>query len=282
MGCQIIKSNLDVIAFQANIFQVLYISTLVGQLDFPFIDIININYPQIQKEDIYFKLEKNMQNPVDRKSYVTFSTNVTNIPKIQTGSIKKTIKNEETECFFIKHDDSNPLYITCYAAAQLNFTLNNINGFDLTDVHYKYNFHLGAGKNNELITINEDKNSYIYKANPDTLDFTNTESIDIFIAFKDDEYMNNIRLNPDGPDLVCNGINDCKKCTVPKSHFNGKSNGYYYIHHKDRADNYVVDYEAFGFKVILTSGGGGDGGNSSGIFNRCSFVLLALLSALLL
>ena len=251
LGCQIIKENLDVIAIANNKFQVLYINDLIGQADLPFIDIININYPQIQKEDIYFKLEKNMQNPIDRKSYVTFSTNVTNVPKLHTGSIELTFKGQSTECFFIKHDDSNPLYITCYAIAQLNFTIGTIKGFQLNDINYKYNFILGPGRNDELITIYEPSSTYIYKAYPDTLDFTNTESIDIFIAFRDGEKINNIRLNPDGEDLVCYRVNDCQKCKVPKTHFNGTKGGYYYIYHKDNVGKYATNYEAFGFTVIL-------------------------------
>ena len=251
LGCQIIKNDLDVIAIKENKFQVLYMSISIGQMDLSFIDIININYPQVQKEDIYFQFEKNMQNPVDLYSYVTFSTNVTNIPKMQTGPIQYTLKGKETECFFIKHDDSNPLYLTCYAIAPISSTLGNITGFNLTDINYKYNFILGPGTNDELITINDQSSTYIYKAYPDTLDFTNTYSIDIFMAFGEGKKIKKIRLNPDGEDLVCDKVNDCQKCKVPRTHFNGKNGGYYYIHHKDNEGKYATNFEAFGFTVIL-------------------------------
>ena len=88
-----------------------------------------------------------------------------------------------------------------------------------------------------------------------------------------------IKLNPDGDDLNCINIEYSQKCTVLKSHFAGKSNGYYYIHHKNNANEYTVDYDTFGFKVFLTSG---RGSNSSIIINKYSLLLIALSSFFLL
>ena len=71
------------------------------------------------------------------------------------------------------------------------------------------------------------------------------------MAFGEGVKIKKIRLNPDGEDLVCGRVNDCQKCTVPRTHFNGKNGGYYYIHHKDNEGKYATNFEAFGFTVIL-------------------------------
>ena len=51
--------------------------------------------------------------------------------------------------------------------------------------------------------------------------------------------------------MVCKDIYNIKKCTVSKSHFENKVDGYYYIHHKNNVNKYSVNYESFGVKVIL-------------------------------
>ena len=87
--------------------------------------------------------------------------------------------------------------------------------------------------------------------------------------------LNNIRLNKDGEDLACNIIKyeggSIKNCTITKEHFKDKDSGYYYIHYKNNANNYVTLYEYFGVNVILSSSGK----------IKYSFGLLALLFLLI-
>ena len=67
-----------------------------------------------------------------------------------------------------------------------------------------------------------------------------------------------IRLNPDSKnDLNCESIFDednnfiSKKCFVPKSHFDGKNSGYYYIYHRNHLDELIIFYEVNPIQVVL-------------------------------
>jgi len=285
LKCEIQKVNLDIIANVNNKFKVLYINDIMGRVEFDFVSQIEIDYPDTQKEDLTFNLAEIQENPIDLYSYVTFSTNITNIPKIHTKSFRvKLTSSLETECFFIKHDDSNPLYITCYAITTLNnFTIGNINRHELNNLHYKYNFILTPGENRVPISIIEPPRTFIYKAYPDTLDFTNTNSIDIYIAIANISKMENFKLNPDGEVLTCQTIENMKLCKVTKDHFRDKNSGYYYIHHNNNENIYPKDCEVFGLKVILPGNGGGNGDDgNTGTFNKYSFAWVALLGLLVL
>ena len=284
LKCEIQKINLDVIANVNNKFKVLYVNDIMGRVIFEFVSQIEIDYPDTQKENIYFNLVEIQENPIDLNSYVTFSTNITNIPKIHTKSFKVQLDSSiKTKCFFIKHDDSNPLYITCHASTTFkNKKIGNIEKRELNDLHYKYNFILAPGENNVPISINEPNRTFIYKAYPDILDFTNTDSVDIYIAIENVVKMENIILNPDGEVLNCKAIENMRLCKVTKDHFKDKSSGYYYIHHNNNENKYPKDCEAFGFKVILPGGGGNGDNENAGTSNKCSFALIALLSLLIL
>ena len=273
--CELSKENLDIIAVEKNKFGVFVLNDLVGRDPLMFVEHIIVNYNIPNKEDIYLKLENSMVSQVDYRSFIAFSTNVTNINKLQTDTFELNTDSENPICYFIKHEDNSPLYLICYASTKGNFVLGNISKLELRDIYYKYNFILTQEKNDEIVNIIEPRKPYTYKIYPEVLDFSNQDNLYIYFGNLDENLK--IKLNPDGDYLNCINIEYNLKCTVPKSHFDGKSNGYYYIHHKNNADKYTVDYDTFGFKVILTRGGGGDGGN-----NKHSLLLIALLSLLLL
>ena len=94
--------------------------------------------------------------------------------------------------------------------------------------------------------------------------------------------MENFKLNPDGEVLTCKTITNIKKCTVTKDHFKDKSSRYYYIHHNNNKILYPKDCEVLGFKVVLPDGGGNEGDDSAGIFNKYSSAWIALLSLLII
>ena len=164
----------------------------------------------------------------------------------------------------------------------MKFTIGEIKGFTKNDIHYKYNFKLLSGRNDNQLSSISPKRSFVYKAHPNTLDFINTDSIDFYIAKENFNDLENIRINPDGNNLSCKKIGKIKKCTVTKDHFKDKSSGYYYIHHKDTTDKYSKNCEAFGFKVTLPGGGGNESDGNAASFNKYSFAWIALLGLLLI
>ena len=71
-------------------------------------------------------------------------------------------------------------------------------------------------------------------------------------------------------------------CIVPKSHFDGKENGYFFITHKNHLNGYSTCYEIPPVKVILTKENSIKNNNNSSsivliiLFTIISVIILAL------
>ena len=282
LKCEILKKNFDVVAKENNNIYIVYLAFFHGGLGmFQFVNPININYPNIAKEDIYLSLENIKENIVDSGTFITFETNIRTFPKIKTKFFPITLWKEENSCDFIKHENSDSLYMVCRTDyTNGNFTIGEIKQYILNDIHYQYNFIIQPKNLDVNISILNKLGSSLIKVYPDTLDFTSEDSLDLYInrdSGIDDRINFNIRLNKDGSDLNCVILEYGKKCTVPKSHFLGKKGGYYYIYHKDSLGNYLAYYENFGVKVIL---GGEDDTDNSGKIVKLSLTIFALFSLL--
>ena len=283
LNCEISRSKLDEIANTSNTFEIIYVNDYDGWTKLDFIIPITIKYVGFTKQNINFQLEKLQENYVDRSAFVTFSTNINDFPNIKTASFSLRISSSiSTDCYFIKPDKSKPLYFTCYASQELNnYKIGNIDGLKIENIHYKYDFTLLAGKNEDPITIMKPKGTFIFQIYPETLDFTKNESdLDVYIAPERIDRISLVTFNEDKEPLACENINNIKKCKVPKSHFEGKTERYFLLNHYDNWYNFTANYEAFGIKVILP----GDNINpgNSGKINKYSLGFVALLFLLAL
>ena len=268
LKCEIPRDNLDIIANKENSYDVYYIHEKIGYQYFPFVKAININY-QNNKEDINFSLVKLTNNKVETGSYITFETNVKNMDKIKTTSFYLTLQdNKQLDCHFIKHDISTPLLMSCSYGYNLdNYTIGVIKGFNQSNLNHKYNFvHEEQDFSETIHTIeSESVQHYIKNVYPETLDFKKKDSYEIFIS----PGLNNIALIENGKDLECRGGEDLKICTVPKSYFKDKNNGYYYLQHKGKeGDNTInfINYETFGVNVENLGNSGEISNYSIGLF----------------
>ena len=283
LKCEIPRDNLDIITSNENNYDIYYINEKLGYYYFPFVKEINIKY-QINQEDIHFSLVKLTNNKVEIGSYITFETNVTNMDKIKTSPFNLILQDEkDLQCYFIKHETSTPLLMSCYYGIHSeNYTIGVIQGFNQSNLHHKYNFVLETQNFNETIhtVVSEFVVLYIRGAYPETLDFTEKDSYEIFINTE----LNNITLIENGEDLECKKGDkgkDLRICTVPKTYFKDKKNGYYLFQHKAKeGDNIInfINYEAFGVKVIFEKE---NPGNSAEI-SKYSFGLFILISLLVL
>ena len=85
--------------------------------------------------------------------------------------------------------------------------------------------------------------------------------------------MKEVTLNPDTYDLECKVAgSQTFACLVPKSHFKGKENGYYYTYRSNYKNTKAIDYMLPPIKVILTK-------NS---FKMIKIPFISLLSLLIL
>ena len=140
LNCEIPKENFDLIANTENECGIGYLPENGKWEGFDFA-IVNINYTGYTKEDIYINLEKIQEKNVDRESFIAATTNITDLPNLKTEYFRLEITSQiRPRCYFIKHDKSTPLYLTCYASDTYEGIIEEIKGVTLNDIHYKYNF----------------------------------------------------------------------------------------------------------------------------------------------
>lgn len=114
LNCEIPKANFDLIANETNKCGISYIFENGEIKGFDYA-VVNINYIGYTKEDIYVKVETIQKTKVDKNSFITASTNITNLPLLKSGDFWLNMTSEtRSKCYFIKHDNSTPLYLTCY------------------------------------------------------------------------------------------------------------------------------------------------------------------------
>ena len=229
LNCIISKENLDIIANTENNFELLFLNEHMSFHAFEYVSPIIIKYEDAIKEDIYFALDKLQENIVDVHSFLTFSTNITNLPKIETDKFNINFDNYSTNCYFIKHNESEPLYLTCHASEEISdFIIGEIDGFNKSNIHYKYNFILVPGRNDDKISITYPEGSHIFHVYPENLDFSNTDILYIYFSVEHEAFLKHLRLNEEKEDLYCyDKVYQLIKCQVPLNHFKGKQNGYF-------------------------------------------------------
>jgi len=280
LKCEVNKKDLDIFSNKKNIFLLFYLDTSGNSDYFRFVGDININYQDINKEDVYFKIVDLINPNAEVDSFINFETNATNLDKIKTKVFDlKILEGINSKCIFINHDKLNKLYLSCIIVGAGTYHIGTVQGFQLNDIHYKYNFIFGTQDINKDITITTSISYYVIYSYPKTLDFISTDSLTLYIFTPYANHLNNIRLNENGEDLDCIDGELIKKCTVKKDHFKDRENGYYLIHHKNNEGKYVTNYEDFGINVIIQNPTPTP--SKSRKLNQFSFGLLALLCLLI-
>ena len=255
LKCDVLIEDINKISTEKSQFYLRYYHDVIGSKAFEFAGKIYIYYNNVNKEDIFLKIEKPIYNKLGDDSYITFPTNVTKLPRIKTRHFSTIISNEESSCFLIKHNELTPLYFLCSVRIGATFTITNYGGFRQNNIHYKYNFILEPGSMDATITNNNERSDTVESLYPETLDFSKVDSIKVFLYFGNPKEVKNIRFNEAGSDLQCEDKSELKICQVPKSHFNGAKTGYYFVHHKSESNGYMAHYEAFGVNYVLQNKG---------------------------
>ena len=160
------------------------------------------------------------------------------------------------ECVFRKYQDNKPLLLLCMIDKEGNLTLSEIKeDIKLEDINAKYNFIIKPIKNSEVINIGGDEGGIIYSIYPETLDYRNSDNNQLTIGGSISQ-LKEITLFPESDELDCGERSGKEEvyivCNIPKKYFEGKKNGYYYVHHKNHLGTKSINYEAPPIKVILT------------------------------
>ena len=110
------------------------------------------------------------------------------------------------------------------------------------DVNIQYNFIILPVNNQEKTTLIKNNYYYDYPTNiiyqifPNILNFTSNDSLEIDLYLEKPRDVNGITFNEYAEDLKCINLIQIKRCKVPKEHFKGKNDGYYYIKYDNNLD----------------------------------------------
>lgn len=171
-----------------------------------------------------------------------------------------------------KNEDNNPLLLLCLNGGSKGETisLNTFSRYYDDLLSFNYNFQI-SNSINETFTING-LTTNIQAKYPDILDFSSNNVLNFSIFGFFGNYLGDIlSLNPKEANLKCEANWGIYQCIVPKSHFKGEKNGYYYLHYNNSLGGKSIFYEVTPFKVILS------GNVISSKINRVVFALFLLL-----
>ena len=172
--------------------------------------------------------------------------------------------------------DNNPLLILCWIGTEGTSSLKEITQeIILNDINFQYNFRIQPVKNNET-------SMYIGKGvglawnYPRVLDFKKNNGplyINYLLGENSDSFKG-LTFNVEKDDLKCQTISESTmRCEVPKSHFQGKTDGYYFHQLSNNLDKKSIRYELSPMKVFV---GDSDSKKGRGNFLSLSINYLVL------
>ena len=267
----------------------------IGALDyekqterFPLIPGIDVKY-NLPKTDVYVGITKLIEIVSESDTTIAYQTNITDISNVLVPLVAFDLEcssdsghegeKEECSCTFRKYNGF-PLLMVCFVSQKGKISLKEITQeIVLDNLNIKYNFRIQPVKNEEFIYKESAKGSFIMYNYPYTLDFSKSESLSVFYAIENPNSLTGLTYNENKEDLSCQVIGTIiKKCTVPKSHFEGKETGYYFLKHKNHLNGNTTCYEGFPVKVILDGSDNSDSSDSSdkseSIFIQVSGILV--------
>ena len=255
LNCQISRTQLEQKMYILGERPVVYIvNQEKGFIEQNLVGEIKVENGDIQKEDIYVGITHLIYNTTS--TVVFYETNVTNLPFIKTSYYEFELTDPisvEYQCGLISGEKG--LILGCFPGykSEGTYYLGNISKeIKLNDISIKYNFLIQPVFNNENFYYNNIRD-HIYTASPETLDFTSKDYFYMVFGVKNPEKLRNVTLNPDSTNLDCVVIGrENAACLVHKNHFDGKANGYYYIHNLNYKNEITISYLVPPIKVILT------------------------------
>ena len=212
--CKIEKWEIESLLYENN--QIIKLNTYTDRFgfgEFKLVSNIILNY-SIQKEDIYIKITKLLDNTIDTYNFIAYETNVTSIPNIVSLPFLFIFKSEyDRNCIFKKNKEG-PLLILCIISGLGTFSLGEImKPMIYDDIHVEYNFVILPVINKEEFYV-DGIGSFVGIARPKVLDFKSADTITIDFVFANTDKQNNIRLIPDLYDLECFNGDHLKRCIV--------------------------------------------------------------------
>ena len=240
------------------------------------------------KENINIEIKNLLTKAINSKNYIAYETNIISLSELSTDSFtlrfKKNNIEEQKKCILRKHNKKDPLMILCETNQDENGSLVL---FEITEdlilnyVSTKFTFIIKPIKIDEAINVNKNGNLF-YSIYPEILDYSKKDNQKI-VLIGDFTYWNHqseLYLFTNTTKLDCELNNEIVECSIPKSYFEGKENGYYYINQINHLGEINPIYEIPSLKVILS--GGSDTTDNSFIQVRLiNLIIISLIFFLL-
>ena len=217
---------------------------------------------RVDKENINIETKNLLTNAINAKNYIAYETNIKSLSELSTDSfILKFKKNDieiEKKCILKKHNKNDPLMILCETNQddKGNLILSEITeNLILNYVSTKFTFIIKPVKVDETINVYSYGNLF-YSVYPEILDYTKKDNYKIVLTgnFTYWDHQNELYLFTNATKLDCELNFLIVECSIPKSYFKGKENGYYYFNQINHAGEIIPIYELPPLKVILTEG----------------------------
>ena len=254
----------------------IYIGTIDNDKEkkiFPLIPGIDVKY-NLPKTDIFVGITKLIGNAAETDTLIAYETNITDISNVivpleafdlecSSDSGEEGGK-EECSCSFRKYNKF-PLLMVCYVSQVGKVSLKEITQeIVLDNLNIKYNFRIQPVKNVDIIDSARASGTFIIYNYPYVLDFSQSDSLTVLYSMENPKSLTGLTFNENKGDLSCEIIGTrVQKCTVPKSHFEGKETGYYFLKHSNHLNSKSTCYESFPVKVILDGPDSSDSSDSS-------------------
>ena len=213
----------------------------------------------LEKQDIYVRITRLLQEYINFNNFIAYETNVKFISNLVSGRFPIQKNSEILTCFFKKDKDVPMLFLCNWKYNNNDNILGNItNEIIISNCSIKYNFIIQPIKNNENFKALQNGYSAFYShSSLKELDFRLYEKFSITYILKKHEQSeapSNLKLFPDLEYLDCSISSSIQTCNVNRSYFENKKSGYYYTYHLINYydhDIYSIYYEFSPIKVII-------------------------------
>ena len=251
--CKITKEKIEeIISFSGEVLTCHYLHNLTGTL-FSLSNIldININYNDIEKENVYINIMNLLEDNIDINNYFAYKTNVISMSNIISSPfLLKNDKNINYSCF-MKKTMEKPLLLLCESKYEGKFELGEIKQeIILENINIKYNLIIKPVTNKELINVGGNGTPLLFEY-PNELNFYFQDEFIINYLSDKAKDSRSIKLNPDLDELLCSSLNYRRKCIVDKDYFEGKESDYFYTYYKNNKGSYSIFYELSPIKVFI-------------------------------
>ena len=289
--CPITKSELEQYV-QPSKLEILmsYMNPDNYQKYFTLVARIRLIFNNIEKTDIYVGITKLLVNANEPDVPIAYETNVTDISEMKAlfDGFKipfqyeegGQVQEEDGRCNFMKYENT-ALLLVCWMSGGDNFWLKDITNEIIINGYYiKYNFRIQPVNKPDKVEYGQDAGgSFIEWYYPKVLNFKENEG-PLYIEYniESPNSLNGLTFNEEASDLECEKIGRrIKRCKVPKSHFTGKTSGYYFTQHTNHLGKKSISYEAAPVQVI-----GVEAESSNGYIISLSLIYIILLGIIMI